>query len=169
MTRVLAIDPSSTCTGWAVLDGLNPADLIDGGLIRPDRGASSLLRIQETVDDVLHLLPEYQPDRLVIEIPSGKAGTGSKRGAKSALAIYGLAVGAVWQGCRAAFSGPVAAVDERTWIHASKERRALAIEAYYPGRYRMSTDKGLDLADAIGLGRWYLQQATTPRDTENKR
>lgn len=182
--RILSLDPSSTCTGWAVLDDLSAAGLIDGGLIKPgsskyiDPGAPeadrpdlaawyatpelrSSRRMIATLNDIGPLLGEYQPDRVVVEVPSGKAGSGSKRGAKGSLTTYGMAAGAVWAYCLSRLPGKVAAVNERMWTigQKNKQGRAYRHECLYPGKYRSELDKGLDLSDAIGLGRWYLTQS----------
>ena len=180
--RVLSLDPSSRCTGWAVLDGLEPDELVDGGLIKPSASRTTKAgspehqaqdladwyagaelaaarRILETLEDVAALVPEYQPDRVLVEIPSGKAGTGSKKGAKSSLAVYGLAAGAVWACLRSA-GAKVVAITERQWTPgSSKAGRGLTHEALYPGRYMTSVDAGLDLSDAIGMARWYFARS----------
>ena len=181
--RVLALDPSSTCTGWAVLDGLERDELIDGGLIKPsaskflDKAApeakhddllkwysqgplASSRRMIETLGDVLPLFDEYKPDRVAVEVPSGKAGTGSKWGAKGSLTTYGMAAGAVWAYCLAIQPGKTVAINERMWTvgQTSKQGRAYTHESLYPGRYRANIDPGGDLSDAIGIGRWYLRQ-----------
>lgn len=164
MTRVLAIDPSSTCTGWAVLDGLAARQLVQGGLITPDRKAPAPRRIEQILGDLDPLITEFHPDRMVVEVPSGKAGTGSRQGAKSSLTIYGMAAGAVWGWCLGRFPGRVIDVNERAWTAGagSKQERALGVAALYRHQYKIDSDPKLDLADAIGLGRWYLQQDLKP-------
>lgn len=191
--RVLSLDPSSTCTGWAVLEGLAREQLVTGGLIKPghrnaiDPAApeskvpdlfawygepqlASIRRVVETLGDVGNLIADYEPDRIVVEVPSGKAGTGSKKGAKSSLTTYGMAAGAVWAYCLASAPGRAVAINERMWTARSagtsgasgasggKQGRAYYHETVYPGIYRSELDPGLDLSDAIGLGRWYLMQ-----------
>lgn len=181
--RILSIDPSTRCTGWAVLDGLAPCDLVDGGLIKPSTSKrvdkdspehetpdlaswyaapelAAARRVIETLGDLSYLLDEFDPKRIVVEIPSGKAGSASKRGAKGSLTTYGMGAGAVWADLRARRPGQVVGITERMWTAGAgnKMKRARSVEYTYPGIYRAELDKGMDLADAIGLGRWYLNR-----------
>lgn len=182
--RVLAIDPSSTCTGYALLRGLGPADLVEVGLIRPSdakaaqavaepsevvrawnscRELSALRRVLTVVADVEAVVAELAGDAavsVVVEIPSGLSGTGSRNGARGSLTTYGLAAGMVYQAARAVAPGRVYGVTERQWTAGagSKEKRARGVVALYAGRYRVADDDGLDGADAIGLGRWWVRR-----------
>jgi hypothetical protein len=181
--RVLAIDPSSTCTGFAVLTGLGPADLVEVGLIRPSlskaaqaaaepgevvrawnsrKELTALRRVLSVVRDVEEVVAEVAAGgelSVVVEIPSGLTGTGAKKGARGSLTTYGLAAGMVYQAARAALPGQVFGVTERQWTAGagSKEKRARSVVGLYAGRYRVADDEGLDGADAIGLGRWWVR------------
>ena len=101
--RVLALDPSTTCTGFAVLEGLSRDGLVDGGLIRPsasaracrlhepgwlgeyllreDGGLAAYRRVVDTIAEVEGLVAEFEPAVVVVEVTSGKVGTGARRGA----------------------------------------------------------------------------------------
>lgn len=179
---ILAIDPSSTCTGYAVLAGLEPGALIDAGRLRASRSWSAsaveeppglglrrraLLpygRVDEICDDISTLLEERKASLrgVIIEVPSGRIGTGGRRGARGSLAIYGMAAGAIWRHIWTHLCRPraVMLVTEREWIRdvpAKADRRAW-VAAMYP-TYRPENDPGSDVADAILLGRWWIRSA----------
>jgi len=176
---IMAIDPSSTCTGYAVLAGLAPQDLLDAGRIVGSSGVSACawvspaardwygrvelaacVRVASMMRDLSDVLSEWRPETIVVEVPSGKIGTGAKRGARGSLTTYGLAAGAIWEWSRRAIpAGRVLAVTERMWTRSagSKRRRQLMVRAIYANRYDRSRDPGGDVADAVGLGRWFLE------------
>lgn len=178
---LLSLDPASTITGYAVFDGPTPDNLVESGRLvsdakqpllpvsteepRPEWLAvwyqeqvpaaySRTLHLIRMVDD---LISEIQPTEIVIEVSSGRAGTGSKRGAKSSLAIYGMAVGAIWEACcrRRTIVVPVT---ERLWTagQGDKATRQIEITLCCRDRYNPIKDPGADAADAIGLGLWWL-------------
>lgn len=191
--RILALDPSSSCVGYAVLTGLEPAELIDGGLIKPSqakrvtadlppwlserlrapsmRAVHGIYAITATIDE---LIAEHAPATIVVEVPSGKAGTGSRQQrAGGGLTTLGLAAGAVLERCRHAATAidahdppAVVPVTERQWTsrrsgpgaRGPKYQSQAAIAALYRGRYDPAADPGADLADAIALARWWLQR-----------
>lgn len=183
---MLALDPSSSCTGYAVLEGLLPGELLEGGLLKPSDskyvwagsaeaslsdvsawlGSGELAayrRVIETLEDVRELVERVKPDRVVLEVPSGKVGTGARRGARGSLTTYGMAAGAVWSVCRELAPGIGAAVipvTERQWTKdaGSKAKRVALVKSVYGRRYDASADDGMDTADAIGLGRWYWRR-----------
>lgn len=180
--RLLALDPSSSCTGYAVLEGLLPADLVEGGLLKPsaskrvvgcsvEAGNAALSswmsrgelgayrRVVETLEDVRGLVARVEPELVVVEVPSGKVGTGARRGAKGSLTTYGMAAGAVWSVCRELL--PTVPVTERVWTAdaGSKAKRAALALSVYGRRYDAGQDPGGDTADAIGLGRWYWRRS----------
>lgn len=116
--RILGLDPGTKRTGYAVIDGLDAADLVDvgvetysaawlrehvGELVRS--GYPKLARLFRTRDvaawvrmcvigaDALNLIEEYRPTAIAIEVSDGRAGTGSRHGASGALSSYGMSVG----------------------------------------------------------------------------
>lgn len=161
---ILALDPSSTVLGWAAMRG---PELVDAGAVRAMRGAPSLARIDELADRACRLLIRFDPEVVVVEVPSGVAGRGSTAGATGHLAIYGMAVGAIRASVRHMLwrlpGGPhraVIAVDECDWTRGRpKGRRAAITRMEHPG-LDWDADGGHDMADAIGIGRWLLDQAT---------
>lgn len=173
---ILAFDPSSTCTGYAVLTGLARNQLIGAGrffseykknelpilppwlsthLMQPELKAA--WRVAAMVRDAVDIIHEYKPQRIVVEIPSGRAGKGSKNGAKSSLSVYGMGAGAIWTAANLAAPGIVAPVTELQWTpsRGDKYTAQIGIAALYPN-YDPQKDKGADTSDAIGLARWWI-------------
>lgn len=160
---LLSIDPSSTCTGYAVLsrpEGRDDAVLIDAGRLTPEKPrAKAADRIASMVAQVGDLIREHRPTHAAVELPSAHVHRGKRAGGGAGLAIYGMAVGAVWQGVWGLVAW-VVLVDPNTWTgRVNKTTRARRIEALGIG-YRMDQDPGLDGADAIGLGLWVTDRVT---------
>jgi len=179
--KLLAVDPSSKCVGYAVMTGMEPGELVDGGCLTPsvDRGLLPAYpnwlgvqahlqgvelmhwrRIMSLGVELMRVIDEAKPDAIVIEIPSGKFGTGAKHGGRGSLTTYGLAAGMLSGICRR-HGVPVIPVTERQWTagQGNKRKRQAVIAAYYR-RYVCNKDPGADVADAIGLGRWWLCKRT---------
>jgi len=171
---ILALDPSSTCTGCALLDDseatLNGTPrLIEAGLIRPARPrARSFERVESMTVDVSQLLNTHSPNVILVEFPSTHTGA-RHQGAGFGLAVYGFAVGAMWQCCRQWLSD--AAHSPRTvqasrgcsciladnWTRrVAKSVRQRQISLLFPS-YRAADDPGGDIADALGLALWYCR------------
>jgi hypothetical protein len=106
---------------------------------------------------------------VVIEITSGKVARRARgKGHNGAgLSVYGMAVGYLWRECVAALGESVSTVEENVWTAGvPKDRRARHIATLFPA-YRRAKDPGGDVADAIGLGRWYLQRLGTPAGVQH--
>jgi hypothetical protein len=74
-------------------------------------------------------------------------------------AAYGVGVGVIWHGLMAMrheLEFEIHAVRADEWSRVPKDRRAAMIAAMYPGQYQRIGDDGFNVADAIGLGRWWL-------------
>lgn len=153
---LLALDPSITATGYAVF-GATDDDLLEWGVNRPTIGWSRCRKIRWLLSELEKTLGEYDIEDVVVEVPSGKVAmkTAGSRGA--GIAVYGEAVG-VHEGWLLAQDGvALHRVDERQWTARSKKQtRALRVEARFPD-YDRTIDRGLDGADAIGLGWWFLK------------
>ena len=157
---LLALDPSSTCTGYAVFNG---EKLDETGLLRPSASHGAERRTAQIVDDLRELLDAIQPTDIVIEVPSRYPGTGSQAGATGRLAIYGMAVGEIRRVCKDWVNSngtkpTIHSVDERMWTKGkSKAKRQRAIMLAYPQtRNMIGTDRGGDAFDAVGLGSWWM-------------
>jgi Holliday junction resolvasome RuvABC endonuclease subunit len=132
--------------------------LLDAGKALPDRTRDdSDARIDAIVTDLLELVREYRPECIVIEGTSGKVSARHK-GAGAGLAIYGQAVGEVRRAMKVT-GIRVVMVKENEWTRgcAKKFHRQVWCESAYPKRYDREKDKGGDVADAIKLGRWWLE------------
>jgi hypothetical protein len=169
LVKLLALDPSSTRTGYAVFemfhDAPSGAALIDAGYLQPPkREAPAIERIAEMVVDLRELMHELMPRNIVIEIPSGHVGN-RHLGRGAGLSIYGLAVGALWSAARAPIGGQgrrieVLTLEENAWTRGvQKNKRQMAVAMEFP-QYRevISKDGGADVADAIGLGRFAIER-----------
>jgi len=165
---LISIDPSITCTGIAVFN--KSCELIDGGLIKTkdrfthDRvrySVKSIDRIDELIAALGDWLTEYQDAQFSIEVTSGK--TSSRHGGGGAgLGTYGMVVGHVarWAICKVG-NDRVHQVYENDWTRGSKkDRRKTHAELTYPlyAQRWAAEDKGGDLADAIGVGDYTMNQ-----------
>ena len=152
---IIALDPSSTAIGYAVLGQID-GGLIDAGLITPDRKTHPpLVRILAMLEELTLLICETEPEAVVIEVTSGKVGKRHK-GKGAGLAVYGMAVGAVWQLCRSVEFLEVAPVLENDWTDGKGKSKRLSLLCAMEPKYKRERDPGGDVGDAIGLGRWWL-------------
>jgi len=153
---ILCLDISSTATGWATFAGKN---LRGFGLIKP-RGKDALDRIRDTVVQVLAVVSEEDAQEVYYERSDGKT---HRRITKAAnLSVLGEAQGSVATALR--ISGyPVHAVGTNEWTKGKrKETRARTVRMMFPAYFEWSAkDKGLDVADAIGLGVYVLGKLKT--------
>ncbi len=189
--RILGLDPGTKRTGYAVIDGLGAADLVDVGVLffsaasmreyaadlatarRPgmarlirSRDLAAWMRMRVIAGDAINLIEEHAPDAVAIEVPDGRAGTGSRRGAKGALTSYGMSAG--WLSGVASMivtrtagrphwcPSVVVPVPVRLWTRGGgdKTKRIAAIAAMYPSEQWSKLDKGGDARDAIGIARF---------------
>lgn len=180
--RILALDPSSTCIGYAEMVGFAPCEQVEvelvaaGRLVPRSERHPANERITDMLGDLTALILEVHPAAIVIEDTSGKVGCRARgRGVNGAgLAVYGKAVGAVWRTAfetavadarnrinlgilaATASAAPVEMVTENEWTEGvAKVRRASRVAAMFP-EYSAHADPGLDVADAIGIGRYWL-------------
>lgn len=165
---LLAIDPSSSVTGWAVYDD---GVFHQSGLIKPPKKLTAWERTHAMIDAlVLHL---EMAGMAVIEVPSGKVnashrGKDGKGGGGAGLTTYGMAVGAIAYHVETKLGREhVALVDQNAWTSAKggagskaarRARAALINRAYDP-----SADPGMDESDSIALGHWHLQNLKLER------
>ncbi len=172
---VLFLDPSSTSIGWAAFN--TRLGLLDSfGLIGPPKsGMSSLNRIDAMSEALKGLLEDVQPGLVVIEWTGGKIH--GQYGRIAGLAVLGQAQGD-YRRQVLSFGYKVETVDNNLWTRSkSKAKRAERTVIEYPefrewaGPWKMvkgkkggeeigglTNDPGMDVADAIGLGSWWLKQ-----------
>jgi Holliday junction resolvasome RuvABC endonuclease subunit len=153
--RLLALDPSSTAVGWAVFDAGKLRTL---GVFR-SAAENPMARIAKLATAVTKLSEAWQPNTVVLETVSGM-----HRHARSmSVATCAMAQGAIWYAIHAAgFHGTrmLVPIKENAWTKgtpkAKRADRVRLCEPIYAEFARRDGDKGLDGADAVGLGLWYL-------------
>jgi hypothetical protein len=152
--KVLFVDPSSSVTGYALMRGRY--DLMEFGRITPEKDKDRApVRIQYFGRELAAIIADGKPDKVVIEITSGKVARGRHGGAGAGLSIYGMAVGYLWRECVAA-GVEVEPVLENDWTNGvPKDRRLRHIAAQFPD-YAAFKDEGGDAGDAIALGQWWF-------------
>jgi Holliday junction resolvasome RuvABC endonuclease subunit len=150
----IAIDPSSSRSGWAAF-GLDRKPL-EIGLLKPKPRAGWLERVQQQENQLVEVLYRLQPAYAVIEIPQGKVHN-RHRGGGAGLSVYGFAAGyltaAVGKYC------PQILVKD-SWIgRESKDRRKHRLCLEFPefSRFLIDHDSGGDMSDALGLGLFHLR------------
>lgn len=154
--RLLALDPSSTAVGWAIFDA---GELRHVGVFRA--GSDDLdRRLASLSASVIALLSGSCPDRIVMEVVSGMHRRANRSNAhRQSTATCGFAQGAIW-GAIFAWKCSVTRVKENEWTKGKpKVQRAELVKLTQPvylGWAASEGDKGLDGADAVGLGLWYL-------------
>ena len=153
---ILSIDPSITCTGWAISDG---AKVLSVGKIRTNPAFTLPERVWQIMNEfsMMETREILKVKSIIIEIPSGHVNHSRNKGSGAGLSIYGFAVGAIWQWLRYGYGEQVHCVPESEWIgprNRLKERRKQLAAMYYP-EYRKLKDAGGDIADAICLGQWW--------------
>jgi hypothetical protein len=152
---ILALDPSSTCIGWAKADN---GRIVEAGRIRPEKGkAEPLDRILSMLADLMLVLLACRdfPRIVVVEIPSGHVGA-RHHGGGAGLATYGMAVGAVYAYLQS-YRCRTVPVKENVWTRGRpKAQRQRELLLTWP-EYRKLRDPGGDIADAAGLALWYME------------
>jgi len=157
--RLLCLDVSSTCVGYACfVSGV----LDDFGKYQPPARKPAEERIRMIVKGIMDGTKAFVPDVVVMEWTDGRGdGTRARqRGGKTAgLAVLGQAQGAV----RAAIQiggFTVETVHEFEWSAGrKKDVRASELALEFPTYCALASlgrDQGYDIADAIGIGLWWL-------------
>ncbi|HEV7298709.1 MAG TPA: hypothetical protein VGN72_05030 [Tepidisphaeraceae bacterium] len=154
---ILALDPSSSRTGYALMR--DARTLLEAGLLKPNRADDPANdRIRAMSADLLALIGEKQPRLIVVEDTSGKVARRTReKGANGAgLAVYGKAVGWILGACEAT-GIETHAVLENVWTRRThKSTRQHWVIAEFGARYDPVSDSGMDVSDAISLGRWWF-------------
>lgn len=163
--KLISIDPSSTRTGLACFDG---QDLITTEAITPI-DIDPWPRVCKIADWVGNHIDSFRPDTVIVEM--GKKVHGHKRWATagSGMSVYGMAVGAVmWEVHKRQGPGRYEIVDANRWTQrqrssgrgtyqVTKKTRIGEIEMIYPEQYSANKDAGGDIADAIAMGLWWME------------
>lgn len=159
--RLLSLDPSTTCIGYAVFDGRTLAEC--GKLTPERRDASPLGRVLSLRRQLLEMLPDVSPDTIIVEAMIEKQFT-RQFGRITALPLCGWAMGVTYGTClgysasvKDSHPCTVAVVGNQQWVRGkSKDDRICATAVQFPAMYNHSADPGGDIADAIEMGLWWM-------------
>ncbi len=166
--KIVSLDPSSTCTGYAAFEirqsGLR---LLDGGRLRSK--GDVVRRVLDMRLDLRNVLHDHVPAYIIVEVPTGKQQTRNPE-RKSGFPVWAMAAGALWMVCeewaadrevRYALQGPrpqvVPVSNEWTRGQGKKPHRKIMAHTMHPA-YDPATDKGGDIADAICLAEWWWRR-----------
>jgi len=136
---------------------------VTAGLLRPNKTKDDANRRIEVMGaELAALIRDVRPAVIVVEDTSGKVGHNRHGGGGAGLAIYGKAIGYMTAVANA--SGfPVAMVKENDWTRGTPKAIRTARVKQWVRNYDESKDPGGDMADAIGLGKWYAERAKVQR------
>lgn len=154
--RLLALDPSSSCTGYAFFVG-SDTNLVEHGTLKPEKADDPAnVRIWQMLMELHDMVIELKPDVILVEDTSGKVSARHK-GSGAGLAVYGKAVGGVLFTLMRTGRN-VIPILENTWTRdMSKDARQAAVAAQFKA-YVPADDRGQDKSDAIFLGQWWMQE-----------
>lgn len=145
---ILAIDPSSTCTGWAV--AADDGTIIAHGRLKP-KGREPYDRVDAMCAELSEIIETHRPSVAVIEEPSAFARKGNPF-------PYAIAYGRIYQTVQQELTN-VIRVHANQWTGGRrKDARADRIKQIVPS-YSGKGDGGHDEADAIGIALWATSSA----------
>lgn len=161
---LLALDVSSSACGWAVgkVEENRGMDVMDFGVIRPPSSRTSIERTDLMCMGIACIVKKHDPTEICMEF-QGHQSTGKRI---QGLAVLGQAQGAIR--VYLAMTHRLTTVNERVWTkldgrNARKEVRAEHVKQAVPA-YAAAVaanpkfDPGLDVADALGILRWRVNQ-----------
>ena len=171
-TRILSIDPSLSCSGWAVVTGTaRDPKILTAGMLRL-KAEDLPERVMELFFDVQGLLDEFHPTAAVVEMPQTFSfGMGGKRSAAT-LPGYGMATAAALLACRTnrvlMTPGRVLSPSASVWTRGypktkgdpnkqSRVHHAALLFGTIPQFFGAKSNAG-NVADAALLGHWALGQ-----------
>lgn len=158
--RVLALDPSTTCTGWALLTGPRiETDTEQCGRIKPSSGKiPSWERVAEMASDLLRLIDDLTPTHIVIEWPSVHVRKDRRGRSSVGLSVYGTAPGAAYVACMMRGGFELHAVESSTWTRTMPRKEDRAIRLSGVSAWSRDADPKLDVCDAILMGQWWIER-----------
>jgi len=171
--KTLVLDPSSTCTGYAICE-TGPGKEVtfpEAGTIKGKKTDTAVNRVLAMRADLLQILNEFKPDVVLVEMPLDKQYT-RHAARESGLAVWAGAAWALWMVCiqwsaLARVTGwgrvDVHSVSNTLWTRRwPKEHRVDVAKVWFKG-YDPAKDKGANIADAICLARWWLSNEDDAR------
>lgn len=158
---IICIDPSTTTAGLAMF---SPArQLLKWSTVRPQKTADPINRCVLISSAVASRVMEYAGNSthnvlVLIEMPGAQV----RGGAGAGLITLGVGVGMILKHLSMiGFKIEMIHVNKWTRLNHThclpKEVRAEMIRKAFPAYATDTNDKGLDAADAIGLGAWFLR------------
>ena len=154
---ILAIDPASKTTGWAIMTA---QEIIDGGILRSSSKGTAINRIEQQIEALAEIIDAAKRggvSECVIEIPGGKQGAKTGGRNVASLSVYGMAAGAIWATLRASGLHVHTVTPEWTRGITKQKRQQNVSYKWRASGYDVTMDSpDADLADAIGLGEWWL-------------
>ncbi len=153
---ILSLDPSTTRIGFALVSGPAIA-LVEVGRFTPSkRSAPWPDRVQSMISDVKETIKTHTPSRVILEAPDGKVhGNIAARSRGNGLSIYGAGFGAVWQACVEVMPAGSVELVPTSWTGGKPKKTRARMLAYKFPALDLSSDTGLDTADAIELAVWW--------------
>ncbi len=173
--RLLAVDPSSTITGYAVWH-MATKYVEHRGTAKVSGSMSAIERIQAISKSLKGVAMARKITHAVIELPSGKVHARIRETSKGAgLSVYGMAAGYIFKMLVDLLG------DENVYFYldnewtgngkcktygSKKQRQRLA--SLLDHDYHSAKDSGMDISDAICLGHYHLAQLKLKRLREQK-
>lgn len=173
--NLLSLDPSSTTTGYAVLNRTPKLTLVEAGRLRGKRTASAVSRVLAMRGELLRVLAEFVPSTVLIEMPLGLQYTRHEQ-RKSGMAVWAGAAWSLWMVC-VEWAGlqhkvygaekAIVPIANTEWTRGmDKDARQALVRTNCP-KYSPKDDPGRDVSDAIALGMWWCQR-NQPARAEGK-
>lgn len=163
---VLAIDPSLSSTGWAII-GLNTNEVEKGGCFKTSTKDTTDQRIHAVVKKLYNETRKYPVSQVVLE--DGYVGINANTGLQLATLRGAIIELFTWQGYKVHHMKPS---EIRSMFgqkgNASKEEMANAVRAFYgeessiikeigPYSDKQNKEKTSDIYDAISIGLAYIR------------
>lgn len=148
---LLTLDPSSTTIGYCISTG--PGKLLDAGKIKSSK-PDMFGRLRIMLPELDSLIDKYDITHVLIETPAPQSGNKKNNRGQ---ATYGMAVGRVFERLETkhGLSVEYTPADEWTNRVSKANRQAWIAEKYRSIGYRIESDRGGDVSDAIGLADWW--------------
>lgn len=162
--KIIAVDPSLTRTGFAVITHRDRRDPLfhSLGRITADVDGSPERRAFDIAYQLCDVIAEEDPQIAVVETPA--PAVRAHRQARAYQSRYGMCVGVVLAVIAERASLDVFGVAADKWTRGmSKQERAAWLGRLCPG-YDRKRDTGMDAADAAELGLWFLGCTDWMRD-----
>ncbi len=172
----LALDPSSTATGWATGTSPGPQGLCEWGTIKASRPAlrtwlkvlpAPLARIVVIQEQLKVLIMLHRPDFILVEVPTGHVNKRKRDLNMRGQSIYGMSVWAMleesWRNIKT--MGKVISISTQWTRGKTKEKRQAELAMEFK-HYHPQSDRGANEADAIGMMQWWFAEQILERAKE---